>query len=438
MRAFAPTLAAVLLAACTAARTAAPHPAAIAELEARVSARPDDGALLLELAGSQLAALQCGAAMPNARRGIELRPQDALGPLVLGECQEQSGDYEGAASTYAAFLAAYPSALGASSVAARQLLVRRQLATSDAKRRVAEEAQLAPGDADPNVVAVLPIEIVGDPDYSPLSIGLANLLIADLNLIGRFTLVERTQLDAVLAEIALSETGAVDPTTAVRAGRLMRAGTLVRGLTVVAPDDRLRLDVSVVDSASRIVGTESVGGKLGDLLRLEKELALALIARLGYQVSAAERAAILANGTQNLAAFLAYSRGLMDEREGNHAAAALNFARAVRNDPGFAQARESHRVNSAAATVQEAGPGAATRLSTARDVNAATVTTTAPTGGAVASGVQDVAPTLGEAIGGGTTGQQAGETSTAAAPAATSGILTRVFDFGIRFVFRFP
>lgn len=423
-----------LAAACAASTSSA----TLSELEALATQSPDDGSALLRLSAAHSAANDCDAALPLARRGIELRPQDALGPLVLGECLELAGDFTGAVAAYDVFLAGYPNALGASAISARSLLARRQLATFDAKRRVADESALASGAADPNVLAVMPVEIIGDAAYQPLSLGLANLLISDLAVVRQFTLVERTQLDALLAEIQLSGTGAVDPATAVRAGRLLRAGTLVRGLTMVTPDERLRLDVSVVDTSSQIVGTATVSGKLTDLLKLEKELALVLIARLGYQLSQAEHAAIMQNGTRNLTAFLAFSQGLMDERAGDNAAAALSFARATRADPGFAQAREAHRANAAAATVRDAGPGAATQLATTRTNNASTLTTTAPIGGAVTSGIQDVAPTLGESLGGGTTSQVAGQTATAGAPPATSGILTRVYDFGIRFIFRFP
>jgi hypothetical protein len=124
------------------------------------------------------------------------------------------------------------------------------------------------------------------------------MLTSDLALLQQLTLVERAQLDALLREIALGQAGVVDAGTAARAGRMLRAGRIAHGLTHVAPDERLRLEVSLMDASSRIVGTEAVSGGLRDLFTIEKELVLALIARMGYPLSESERLAILENGTK--------------------------------------------------------------------------------------------------------------------------------------------
>lgn len=408
------------------------------QLEARVAADSLDGEATLRLAAALAADGMCGAAIETARRGIALRPQDALGPLVAGECLEQSGAISEAMALYEAFLLKNGSGVGAPAVAARLLLAQRQIAITDARRLLETEATIATGASDPNILAVMPLEVVGDPSYTPLAYGIASLIESDLALVRRFTLVERTRLDALMQEIAVGQQSGVDPATAARAGRLLRAGGIVHGVTLIAPDRRIRFDVSVMDGTSRVVGVESVIGRVDDLFRLQKELVLGLVARLGYQLSDAERSAILRNGTDNLSAFLAYSNGLMSQAEGDYAAAAVSFARAVQADPRFSQARTQHSASAAVAIVRGAGANAAATLATATVGNAATVSTADPLSAAVTSGVQDVAPMVAETLTGGTTGQQATLTPSSTAPAPTSGILTRSFTFAFRVVFRFP
>ena len=246
--------------------------------------------------------------------------------------------------------------------------------------------------------------------------------------------MERTRLNALLEEITLSGSSLVDPTTAARAGRILRAGRVLHGTALIAADGRMRLDVAIMDSSSRVVGSESVTGRLESMFDLEKDAVLRLASSLGYQLSEAERARILANGTRSITAFLAFSDGVMRQAEGDFSAAAASFSRAVRADPQFQQAREASRANDAAAGVNsgQEGGGAESGTPAAR---AATATVTAAT---VANGVHDVAATAGERLNGGSTSQQAASTPSTTAPPPTSGILSRMFTFGISLVFRFP
>ena len=61
-------------------------------------------------------------------------------------------------------------------------------------------------------VAVLPLEQgAGSEAHAGLGTALSGMLVADLSVAPGLVLVERTRLDAVLSEIALSETGFLDP-----------------------------------------------------------------------------------------------------------------------------------------------------------------------------------------------------------------------------------
>jgi hypothetical protein len=140
---------------------------------------------------------------------------------------------------------------------------------------------------------------------------------------------------------------------------------MVQGLATIPPDENVTLEASVVLANGQASPSDGVAGRLRDLLRLEKELVVAIAAQLGYQVSPAERERILENGTQNLIAFLAYSNGLIAEDLGDYPTAARHFSQAIQSDPGFTQARQQYETATLAPTVQAAAASDVTTVSAA-------------------------------------------------------------------------
>jgi tetratricopeptide (TPR) repeat protein len=335
-------------------------PNEIPVLEQRLAQDPDNGTTLLRYAAALFVAEQCDTAVVVARAGMRLQPRNALGPLVVGQCSERAGNYEEAIELYRSYIGDYGGAAGAAAVGARELLAVRAKTTQAAQAALAREAELAQVPADPEVVAVLPLEIAADSMYQPLSRGLAQMLTSDLALLQRFRMVERLQVGVLMDELALSQTQQVDPTTASRIGRLLQAGRLVQGLAAIPPEGQMRLEASVVQSTGEIAGTQYFAGRKQDLMRLEKELVVALAGQMGYLLSAAERRLILENGTQSMLAFLAYSHGLLEEDRGNYSAAAQYYADAVREDPDFQMARDRFEANTMAPVVEAAAPTSVT------------------------------------------------------------------------------
>ena len=79
-------------------------------------------------------------------------------------------------------------------------------------------------------LAVLPLEQgAGSEQYAGLGTALAGMLVSDLSRTEALQLVERSQLDAVLAEMELASTGFLDPDTAQRLGSGLGAELLVAG-----------------------------------------------------------------------------------------------------------------------------------------------------------------------------------------------------------------
>lgn len=435
--------AAALWSSCSLGGPSRVSPEEIPTLEARLAQEPNHPDVTLRYAAALFAADRCDSAVAVAQRGRLLRPDNSLGPLVIGQCRERGGRYEEALAVYASFLAEHEDATGAAAIRARQLIAQRANASAVARAALANEQNLA-GQAPPtNAVAVMPLTIAGDSSYRPLARGIAQMITSDLGLLATFQLVERLQLRALLDELELSGTERVDQNTAARVGRLVRAGRLVQGLAVIPEDGDMRLEGTVVTANGEVGGANAYTGRFRDLLRLEKELVVGIAEQLGYQLSQAERQLILENGTRSLAAFLAYSRGLEAEELGDYSAATQYFSAAVRADPDFRDARTRHQAN---AVAQQAQTASASEVTTIAATDPEAPDATEAVVGAVIGAIGDLAPTQGEQTTEGSEGGQQSVEHVTRASASTTASQPKPPDYTpatqltavIRIVFRIP
>jgi TolB-like protein len=205
------------------------------------------------------------------------------------------------------------------------------------------------------VVAVMPLNVdARDTLLAPLGYALADLLSTDLARSRSLTLVERARLAAVLRELALTASGAVDSATAPRTGRFLKARRVVVG-SLVRRGDRIVFDARVNDvETGRVASGFEAQAPFDDVLEAEKQLAFRLFDHLGVQLTPQERALVEARPTRNLAALLAYGQAVQAEVNGQYAAAARAFRRAAAADPSFTVA-----LNRAEAARTSGGGGAA-------------------------------------------------------------------------------
>lgn len=338
----------------------APHNpgAAVARLEAKRAARPDEAKTLRALGIAYHDAGRDSDAVRVLGRALQLMPNDGVTALYLGMSAEATGDLQGARAAYESYVR-----YGRVSRVRAQLrgklaaLARREL-EAEAKATVAEEASIGAQAGPPHTVAVLPLAFSGtDTTLSSLGRGLADLMITDLSRSAQLTLVERDRIGALLGEITLSSNGAVDSATAVRSGRLARAGRVVRGSITQLAGHALRADAAVVD-----VSTAHVGGPLNADFSLEavfdaeKRIVFGVFDDMGITLTAAERAAIDQRPTRSIAAFLAYSGGLAAEDSGRFDLAARLFGDAARIDPAFGAAQSGAARAQATAAGQAVTP----------------------------------------------------------------------------------
>ena len=290
-------------------------------------------------------AYRAGGRLDEARSLLERlvaeRPDEPGAWLLLGLTQEESADWRGARASYDRYLGLAQATELRRAIERRLPWVRRKELEAEVRSSLEHEADLSATAPDPARIAVFPFVLQSaDTALRPLSRAIAELLVTDLAVTGRLQVLERAQVQLLLDEIALAESGAVDPATAARGGRLLRAGRVVQG-SIEGNQARLRL-AAVVGRAGRdsLTGLSPVREEdaIARLFDMEKNLALSLHARLGIELTVAERQRVLQRPTGNLQALLAFGSGLEAEDRGDWAAATTHYARAAAIDPTFAPA----------------------------------------------------------------------------------------------------
>ena len=343
---------------------------------------------------------RCDSAVVVAHAALELEPDNVLGPLVIGACQEQANRYDEAVATYTAFAALHPNARGVAALRAKTQLALRAAAEQTARQALAREAELALQPPQPATVAVLPLVIAGDSSVQPLSRGLAELITTDLAYVRTLRLLERLQIGVLLDELKLGQTERMDPATAARVGRLLRAERMVQGTATIPRRGPVQLSATVVTGTGVVRPVGQVTGPFAKLLDLEKQVVLDLAAQLGLELTQAEREQILRQGPKSLAAFLAYSRGLEAMDRGDYGAAARHFRSAAQADPSFQAARDGQQAATAAPAAELATGGGIVEVVDAaeRATGVAEPADLGGAGGLLAAGARDVVPAIGDAI----------------------------------------
>lgn len=206
-----------------------------------------------------------------------------------------------------------------------------------------QEASLTAAQPATGTVAVVSFANTGaHKELDPLQKGLAEMMITDLSQVGRFKVIERVQMQALVDEMALGQTGLLEESNSDRLGKLLAAEKVISGSFASEDGKNLSLGASLsFSSTAGVVPIGSLNGSLADLFKLEKDLVFKVIKEMGIILTDAERKKIEVIPTENVLAFLAYSKGLDAEDRGDFSSAAANYSEALRLDPGFSSARSA-------------------------------------------------------------------------------------------------
>jgi TolB-like protein len=175
-------------------------------------------------------------------------------------------------------------------------------------------------------------------EYQSLSKGLAEIMTTELARNPSLRMVERRRLRQLMDELKLAQAGAIPEEGSLRVGKLAGAQHLVFGGYMVAPDDKIRIDVRIVavETGLTLKAGEATG-RTRDVLTLVRRLADKILKDLDVRFEEGGRSA---QGKVGLDALTAYSRGVAFSDAGDAEAAAECFRRALELEPGFTLAKE--------------------------------------------------------------------------------------------------
>lgn len=329
----------------------------MARLQKQLVENPGDAEALREIGVIYLRTSRYAEAHDYLKKAYAQSSSDPKTLFYLGLASEKVGKRRAALRLYEQYGEVPRTSAYRRRMEGRYRWITRQMAQEKMQQRLAREDTLGDGDVSPGIVAVFPLAYRGEREqYAPLGRGLSEMMTVDLTNVKQLRVVERLRLQALLDELKLAQTEYVDPETAPRMGRLLGAARLVGGSYNVLPEEELRLDVALANAseAAQAPDMESRSGTLERLFQLEKEMVFRVIERLDITLTPAERRAIEKVPTQNLQAFLAYSRGLRQEDEGRYAEASASYQRAAELDPNFEAA--ANRADQAASLSASGGP----------------------------------------------------------------------------------
>lgn len=342
------TLALALVASATAcarpyAAPVAPSPQEIPQLEADVARRPGDADLAASLGAAYREADRLDDARAILEATVESHPDNQAAVYFLGLTLEEAGADSTALTLYRRYLDSGSDPQLREELRRRTELLRRRILRENIQASLAREASLANTPPQPRTVAVFPFPYLGsDESLRPLGRALSEMLAVDLSQTNRLSILERSQIGYLMDEIALGQSGRVDPATAARGGRILGAERVVEG-QIDGTEQAFVMDAAVVQTQSAAAEPVPLTAQeqLTGFFDLEKQLALDLYQSMGIQLTPAERERVTQRRTENLEAVLAFGLGLEAQDAGRYEEARGDFQRAVAADPTFGLASDA-------------------------------------------------------------------------------------------------
>jgi len=222
----------------------------------------------------------------------------------IGLCYEVKNDFRNAIKYYRYYNDKSLDGKYSSLMEERLLYCIKMLYKEEAKKIINEEKSIGRVLSD-STFAILTFENRSNiSDYDVLEKGFPLMFITDFNHVPRLKIIERLRMEAILSELELSKTSLIDLGTIQRVGLLLRAKNILKGGFIIN-NDQLRLDLALIDVESGKINEQLYkSGKLDDFYRMEKELTLEVIDKLGIKISDQVRQKILTIPTESFFEFL--------------------------------------------------------------------------------------------------------------------------------------
>ena len=179
-------------------------------------------------------------------------------------------------------------------------------------------------------------------ELEPLRAGIADILTSELSANGGIRVIERDQLDKLVAEQNLGANGSVDRSTAVRVGKLLGVHHMIFGSYVTDRKGRMRLDARAVDvETGQIEHVETVQAKTDDFSDMITSLAAKLNTGLKLPAMPAQASAAAPAAKPPFQVVMLYSRAIAEENGGRPEEAKKLYRAALDKFPDYAPAKKA-------------------------------------------------------------------------------------------------
>ena len=204
--------------------------------------------------------------------------------------------------------------------------------------------------APPKTLAIFNFEnnsVTDSAQYAPLSKGIPAILITELSHAGpSLKLIERSKIASLLKETALTQSGGVDESTAIQAGKILGAEAIAFGSFIVL-GPQVRIDTRIIGvETSEVIMAESITGDSRNFMTL--------IGRLGAKIAGSlnARTGPSSGGKGgDIQAAVLFSRGVDAWDRGERQRAKGLFDQAISRDPTYRDKVASIRASAPAAPV---------------------------------------------------------------------------------------
>jgi len=313
------------------------YDAAISDFQEALAKDPDHWQARRQLGYAYIKAGQYDKAIEELTKVLQQRPGDPDATYYLGLAQLKNEQLPKATQAWKTYKNT-EKPLVAEAIRRQVTVVEIAESLRLAKQAIAEEAKLEATPPKPGTVAVFYFkDLSPDKSLRPLQKALAMMVITDLAQVRSLEVVERLQVQALLSEMQLGQTGIVEERTAPRAGRLLGAESLIVG---TFEPGSLVIKTSVASTSKKdVVGSFSLKGEEQKFFELEKEIVSNVLKVLRISPTPEEQKLLGTYQTRNLQAVTYFGQGLDALDEGNWKEARNLFQKAVAEDSGFALAR---------------------------------------------------------------------------------------------------
>ncbi|MFC1569858.1 tetratricopeptide repeat protein [bacterium] len=256
--------------------------------------------------------------------------------FYLGMCYERQGKFKQAQNIYSNYSMLSINDPGREAMKGRLYYLKKQQYIKEAKMMAAR----GPGDQSgfpTQRMVVLDFHYDGsDLRGTVLSLGLASLVIDDLNRIGGFQVVPRERIYQLMQAMGWQAGDLNNVENLERIQKLLKVGTVIHGKLQMAGGGTMKISQRTLTfTGVRHVKESDFNGKIQNIMLLQKKIVLNILKDLDIQLTSSQTNILKIPATRSLKAFLNYAYALYALDHSQYYVAQDYLKKAIEIDPDF-------------------------------------------------------------------------------------------------------